>query len=36
MQLLWTVVTYLIKKVKHGIEHDADCAFGVFIHRRHS
>ena len=21
MQLLWTVVTYLLKNVKHGIEH---------------
>ena len=28
MQLLWTVVTYLLKNVKHGIEHDVDSAYG--------
>ena len=28
MQLLWTVVTYLLKNVKHGIEHDIDSAYG--------
>ena len=22
MQLLWTVITYLLKSVKHGIEYD--------------
>ena len=27
MQLLWTVVTYLLKNVKHGIEHDIDISF---------
>ena len=28
MQLLWTVVTYLLKNVKHGIEHDIYSACG--------
>ena len=28
MQLLWTVVTYLLKNVKHGIEHHIDSAYG--------
>ena len=28
MQLLWTVVIYLLKNVKHGIEHDIDSACG--------
>ena len=28
MQLLWTVVTYLLKNVKHGIEHDIDSTYG--------
>ena len=28
MLLLWTVVTYLLKNVKHGIEHDIDSAYG--------
>ena len=28
MQLLWTVVTYLLKNVKHGIEHDTDSTYG--------
>ena len=27
MQLLWTAVTYLLKNVKHGIEHDIDSAY---------
>ena len=28
IQLLWTVVTYLLKNVKHGIEHDIDSTYG--------
>ena len=29
IQLVWTVVTYLLKKFKHGIEHDiVDSAYG--------
>ena len=28
MQLLWTVVTYLLKNVKYGIEHDIDITYG--------
>ena len=28
MRLLWTVVTYLLTNVKHGIEHDIDSAYG--------
>ena len=32
MQLLWTVVTYLLKNVEHGIEHDIDSAYVVYIH----
>ena len=28
MQLLWTVVTYLLKNVRHGIGHDIDSAYG--------
>ena len=31
-KLLWTVVTYLIKNVKHGIEHHIDRADGAFVH----
>ena len=27
-KLLWTVVTYLLKNVKHGIEHDIDGTYG--------
>ena len=32
MQPLWTVVTYLLKDVKHGIEHDIDSAYGDIRH----
>ena len=33
MQLLWTVVTYLLEKnVEHKTEHDIDSTFGVCIH----
>ena len=28
MQLLWTVVTYLLKNVEQGIEHDIDSTYG--------
>ena len=28
MQLLWTVATYLLKNVKHGIEQDIDRNYG--------
>ena len=28
MQLFWTVVTYLLKNIKHGIEHDIDSTYG--------
>ena len=28
MELLWTVVSYLLKNVKYGIEHDVDSAYG--------
>ena len=30
MQLLWSVVPYLLKK--HGIENDIDSAYGVCMH----
>ena len=26
--IVWTVVTYLLKNVKHGIEHDIDSTYG--------
>ena len=32
MQLLQTVVTYLLKKVEHGTEHDIDRVYRVFKH----
>ena len=32
MQLLWTGVTYLIKNVKKGIEHDVDSTYGDIRH----
>ena len=33
MELLWAVVSYLPKKVEHGIEHDVlDSPYGVCIH----
>ena len=32
MQLLWTVLTCLLKNVEHGTEHDGDSAYGVCIH----
>ena len=32
MQLLWTIATYLLKNVEHGLKHDIDCAYGVCIH----
>ena len=32
MQSLWTVVTYFLKHVEHGVEHDADSTYGVCIH----
>ena len=32
MQLLWTVVTYLLKNVKHGIEHDIYSTYGDIRH----
>ena len=32
MKLLWTVVTCLLKNAEHGIEHDIDSAYIVFIH----
>ena len=35
MQLLWILVTYLLKNVKHGIEHDIDSAH-EFAYIRHS
>ena len=28
IQLLWTVVTYLLKNSKHGIKHDIDSTYG--------
>ena len=31
MELVWTVVTRLLKKVENGIEHDVDSAYGVCI-----
>ena len=32
MQSLWTVATYFLKHVEHGVEHDADSTYGVCIH----
>ena len=32
MRLLWTVVTYLLKNVKHGTEHDIDSTYGDIRH----
>ena len=32
MQLLWTVVTYLLKSIEHGTEQDIDETYGVCIH----
>ena len=32
IQLLWTVDTYLLKNIEHGIEHDIDKAYKVCIH----
>ena len=32
MHLHWTVVTYLLKNVEHGIEHDVDSAYGVCMY----
>ena len=32
MQLLWTVVTYLIKNVKHRIEQDIDSTYEDIRH----
>ena len=32
MQLFLTVVTYLLKNVEHGIEHDIDIAYGIYIY----
>ena len=32
MQLLWTVVTYLLKSIEHGTEQDIDKTYGVCIH----
>ena len=34
MQLLWVVVTCLVKNVKRGIEHDIDSAYGDIRHSR--
>ena len=28
MQLHWTVVTYLLKNIEHGIKHDIDSTYG--------
>ena len=36
MQLLWKVVTYLLKNVKHETQHDVDTTYGVGLHYRHS
>ena len=36
MQFIWAFVTYLLKLVEHGIEHDFDSAYGVSIHDKHS
>ena len=35
MQLLWTVVTYLLKNVEHGTELDVNSAYGECIRSRH-
>ena len=32
MQLLWVVVTCLVKNVKRGIEHDIDSTYGDIRH----
>ena len=32
IQLLWTVVTYLLKNVEHGIKDDVDGSYGVCIY----
>ena len=32
MELFWTVVTALLKKVRHGTEHDVYSAYGVCIY----
>ena len=32
IQLLWTVVTCLLKNVEHKFEHDIDSAYGVPMH----
>ena len=32
MQSLWTIVTYLLKNVKQGIEHDIDNTYGDIRH----
>ena len=32
MQLLWTVVTYLLKNVKQAIEHDIDSTYRDIRH----
>ena len=29
LALLWTNITYLLKKIEHGIEHDIGVAYGV-------
>ena len=36
MQLLRTVVIYVLKNVKHGFKHNVDSAYGVCIHYKHS
>ena len=33
MQLLWTVVTCLLKNVENGTEHDIDSAYGVCMYQ---
>ena len=32
IQLFLTVVTYLLKNVENGIEHDIDSAYGIYIY----
>ena len=32
IQVLWTVATYLLKNVEHGMEYDFDSAYGVCIY----
>ena len=32
MQLLSTVVTYLLENIENGIEHGGDNAYGVCLH----